>query len=374
MGTEPTQDSGPGSIEVGDFKIQSGQASESELQEQFKEQIEEDTKAAASKLGKKGAKAKKEKQESEDQTQGSSEDERLVHTQEDEGSTPSPAPTEDEEAREAKAEEAEDSEDEDKSKDKKLGKPRNDPRARMLQATRQLAEERRAHKETREQIEELRASLEELKKGKSPNEPKAEPSNVPQKPDPAEFDDYETYLDARDEWNLKRWSSKAQEEAQRTAQMSAQDQALAGAIQQYRDKVGQKALEWAPHVKDLKAEFQLGPKETPSAENWIANELVFNPESAPALGLYLSEHTDEFQRIASLTTPRAVSRAMAKLEAKLEAVTTGTSPEPVQKSKAAPPVKPVQGSPYVSEGDPGPKPGEDFDAWLRRTKPKNPYS
>jgi len=199
----------------------------------------------------------------------------------------------------------------------------------MLQATRQLAEERRAHKETREQIESLRAEIEGLKKGQSPHEPKAgPPSDTPSKPDPTAFDDYETYLDARDEWNLKRWSSQAQQEAQRTAQMSAQDQALSAAIMKYRDTVGEKALEWAPHVSELKAEFQLDKGDRPSAENWIANELVFNPESAPALGLYLSEHVEEFQRIASLSTPRDVSRAMAKLEAKLEAATTGTSPEP----------------------------------------------
>ena len=120
------------------------------------------------------------------------------------------------------------------------------------------------------------------------------------------------------------------------------------------------------------AEFQLPPGAQPDATNWMANELVFNPEAAPSLGLYLSEHPDEFQAIASLSTPREVSRAMAKLEARLELATTGTRPERVAKSKAAPPIKPVSGAPVIGDGEPGPKPGESFDSWFARTNPGRP--
>jgi hypothetical protein len=66
--------------------------------------------------------------------------------------------------------------------------------------------------------------------------------------------------------------------------------------------------------------------------------------------LHLSEHPDELQRIAALTTPRAVSREMAKIEARLEAATTGDpSSKREEVSRAAPPVKPVAGKPYVTE-------------------------
>lgn len=390
MGAEPaqaTQSSGPGSIEVGDFKIQSSEATEEQLRAQFADEIDEDAKKAASKLGKKGAQARAKKaQESEDQTQGSGEAPRRVHTPETDGSNPSPATTSDEDDEstdEKKASESEpededgdEQEDKESEKDKKLGKPRNDPRARMLQATRQLAEERRAHQETRSQIDELRAEIEAMKTGKtrSPNEPKAESRpHTSERPDPAQYDDYESYLDARDEWNLRRWTEQAQKQAQREAAMSEQDRALSQAIQKFRESVGQDVSAWSEEVLSLKTEFQLADGERPSGENWIANELVFNPESAAPLGLYLSQHPDEFQRIASLSTPRDVSRAMAKLEARLEAANAGNGSERVEKSKAAPPIKPVRGAPYVSDGDPGPKPGESFDAWFKRTRPGNPY-
>jgi hypothetical protein len=68
--------------------------------------------------------------------------------------------------------------------------------------------------------------------------------------------------------------------------------------------------------------------------------------------LYLEEHPDALQRIAALSNPRAVSREMAKLEARLESAAAGTraKPDKEEVSKAAPPVTPVTGTPYVAEG------------------------
>jgi hypothetical protein len=86
----------------------------------------------------------------------------------------------------------------------------------------------------------------------------------------------------------------------------------------------------------------------PNASNWIADELVFSSENAPALMLHLSEHPDELQRIATLSSPRAVTREMAKLAARLEAASAGVSSKP-EPSKAKPPVRPVTGSPHAAD-------------------------
>ena len=67
--------------------------------------------------------------------------------------------------------------------------------------------------------------------------------------------------------------------------------------------------------------------------------------------IYLSEHPDQFQRIASLKTPRDVSREMAKIEARLEAATASTSSRP-SVSKAKPPVRLVTGSPATATVEP----------------------
>jgi hypothetical protein len=148
---------------------------------------------------------------------------------------------------------------------------------------------------------------------------------------------------------------------------SEQDRVLTDAVGRFRDAVGEHIENISPEILTLKTEFQLEPNEQPTAENWIANELVFSPESAPALMLHLSAHPDELQRIAALSTPRAVSRELAKIEARLEAVASaGPGSKRDTRSKAPPPVRPVQGAPYVGDSDPGVKEGEDFDAWNRR--------
>lgn len=370
MGAEPaTATQGPGKITVGDFTIQSGQATEDELREQFSEEIDKDTKEAASKLGKKGAQKKAEKK-AEDPAP-----EPEVVANGDDPEKPKRQASEPEDQDEDSEDQEEEESDKDEKSKKKLGKPKHDPRARMLQATRQAAEAKRERDAALAELEELKSRLDRLESGEKPEagakQPKQSESG-PQKPKAEDFDDYESYLDARDEWNLQRWTHQAEEEARRRAQMSEQDRALSQAIERFRDSVGQDVSGWSDDVLSLKTEFQLEPGERPDGKNWIANELVFNPESAPSLGLYLSEHPDAFQAIASLPTPRDVSRAMAKLEARLEAATTGTSPEREERSKAAPPVKPVKGAPYVSDGDPAPKPGESFDAWLKRTRPGKP--
>ena len=371
---------GPGAIDVGDFRVESSGSTNEQLQEQFAEELKDDTSEAAKKLGKKGAQAKKAKQEAEEeaQVQGGAEAARRVHTPEVEGSSPSPATTEEEEPEEQKASESEEEKpeetEEEKEPEKKLGKPKHDPRARVQQVISQKKEAERERDAALSAVTELKERLERLERGEKPTaapQPDARPA-APSKPKPEDFDDYEAYLDARDEYRDNRLVERFQEHETQRSEISEQDRALSYAVHRYSEAVKSTAADWSEDVQTLVAEFQLPPGAQPDATNWMANELVFNPEAAPSLGLYLSEHPDEFQAIASLSTPRDVSRAMAKLEARLELATTGTRPERVAKSKAAPPIKPVSGAPVVGEGEPGPRPGESFDAWFARTNPGRP--
>ena len=89
---------------------------------------------------------------------------------------------------------------------------------------------------------------------------------------------------------------------------------------------------------------------------------------------YFEEHGDEFQRIAALTNPRAVSREMAKIEARLESATAGDSTKRDEDvSRAAPPVRPVTGKPYVTESGEW-KPGMTLDdyapIWKKSNRPR----
>ena len=126
-------------------------------------------------------------------------------------------------------------------------------------------------------------------------------------------------------------------------------------------------------VRELKAEFQLPDGETPTADNWIANELVLSSENPGALMLHFSSEAgiDDFQRIAALSTPHAVSREMAKLEARLElAAPPGNSPEPEPEvSRASPPLKPVRGAAHVADSA-GYRQGMSLDEYAKHWNSK----
>lgn len=279
---------------------------------------------------------------------------------------------------EAKGEEAEPEKAEEKPEEKPLGKPRDDPRARMLEATRKEAEAKRALAAEREErareraeLAQLKADIEALKAGKAaPAEDKAEPKRNA-KPSPEEFEKYEDYLDARDEWNRSEWEAKTKREREQSEserQVNAMFETFYNATSEIRDTI-------RDTVGQLRSSWQLRPGEREDASNWLANELLlapqdYSPEIARALALHLHEHKDELQRIAALKSPRAVTRELASIVTRLEAATTGTSSEtdrPV--SKAPPPIKPVAGAPYVAESDDF-KPGESFDAYYARMKKK----
>jgi hypothetical protein len=167
-------------------------------------------------------------------------------------------------------------------------------------------------------------------------------------------------LDARDAHNRKEWE---REQWQRAHEENV-DRALTSRLNSFRESVKPHMENISEEVLSLRAEFQLADGEQPTGENWITNELVFSPESAPALMLHFTAHPEELQRIAALPNPRAVSREMAKLEARLDAATTGASSKrDSDVSRAAPPVKPVTGKPYVTES--GYREGMSLDEYYK---------
>ncbi len=334
---------------------------ESTLRASLKPKVEAALSQAGSELGKKGAEAKAEKKAE---------------------VKPIPAPAEKPEAKpepkeaapkkveakpaEDKAEKAEpEVEPEAKPEEKPLGPPRHDPRARMLEATRKEAEAKRLLASERQAREALEARLAALERGERPA-PKVEAKperDRSQKPTPDAFESYEEYLDARDDYNRSQWETQVRESQAR----SAVDRALTDQVSKFQKAASQHLEQFSDDVLSLRTEFQLAEGEEPGGENWIANELVFSPETAPSLMLHFSAHPEDLQRIAALSTPRAVSREMAKLEARLEAAPTGNSTKRDEDvSRAAPPVKPVTGKPYVT--DEGYRPGMSLDEYARWRK------
>lgn len=248
------------------------------------------------------------------------------------------------------------------AEDKRKGNPRHDPQARVAQATREA-------KEAKEEAARLRAELERRERAREieapPTPPKqAKPEGAPKADD---FETYEEFLDARDEYREKQREEKY---AQREQEHN-RAQRLDGYVQRYQESVKEAAKAdpefWnkiSEDVHKLLPTFRGGP---PNGGTWIADEIVDNAEQAPALLLHLSEHLEDFQRIAALQTPRQVTRAMASLVTRLDVEATATNSKQ-SVSKAQPPVRPVTGAPQVADEGTY-REGMSLDDYAKRWKP-----
>lgn len=366
-------DTGTVTAQVGAFQVTTNSGvSEADLRSTLKPKADKAASEAASQLGKRGAEARAEKREAEEpQPEPEKKPIRPIPPKVEAKAEPEEKP--EPEPKEEKAEEPEPEKPEEKPEEKKPN-PRHDPKARMLEATRKEAEAKRALAEERQRRAELEERLSRLERGERSAEPPKAAPRVDQsttgngKPQPQDYETYEEYLDARDSFNRSQWEGEITKRAQADAMTRALDQAA----HRFRDSAAKVVDQISDEVGLLRTEFQLAPGEQATGENWVANELVFSPESAPALMLHFTAHPEDLQRIAALPTPRAVSREMAKLEARLDAATSGPSTRrEEQVSRAAPPVKPVTGSPYVTESDeyrPGMTLDEYQKVWKRTHK------
>lgn len=254
---------------------------------------------------------------------------------------------------------AETSEDEPEGDDRPLGKPRHDPKARMLQATREAAELKRQLAAEGRERERLAAELNAERAARArgadpePQPPARDPNAKPEKDD---FETYEDFVAARARWEARDEFQARSREFHQQRQVMERRQAIHGragefvehinefekADPQFREKV-------APEIVGLRCSFDLHPGEMVGPDNIIADR-IFDSDVAPRLMLHFTEHPQDFQRIASLRTPMEIIRAMARLEGRLEAATAGTSPrQSVSTAKA--PVRPVMGTPQAESGE-----------------------
>jgi hypothetical protein len=256
--------------------------------------------------------------------------------------------------------------------EEKLGKPRDDPRARMLEATREAAAAKRERDAIKAELAAERAKAKTAPEQRP--EPKAEPG-AKAKPKVEDFQSYEEFTEALTDYKL----DAKLEARNREDQTRSQRQQVHSDVGRWKQGFSQRVGEFAktdpdfntrlsPDILALKPVYDaVLSGEQVEAKHYIADEII-GSHKAPELLVYFSEHRDEFQRIAALKTPHAVVREMAKVEQKLEsssdAATTGPS---VNRgvSKAKPPVKPVTGSPSTASPSEG-SDDEPFEAHVRR--------
>jgi hypothetical protein len=250
--------------------------------------------------------------------------------------------------------------------EKPLGKPRDDPKARMLEATRKEAEAKREAKALKEENERLRREFESYRPTPPPQET-AQPSKADAEPDPADFDDYNAYVKALARFEGKQEFTRLQSEARQEAEIHHMARSIAQKVEadvsSFQSKV-QEALAANPDALsgipdamwDLLEPSWMLPPGTPRHQgNAIADEAMGLDHPLEVLSALAADNGKEFQRIATLSSPQAITRALARLDAKYdgssEAATAVTSPKP-RISMATPPVRTVTGSPSVAVGEP----------------------
>ena len=316
---------------------------------------------AASDLGKEGGKAAAKARQAEKKYGGKTVAEmKAAHeaaksklAAEARGSDDAPEPEDEPEPEEA----------EDRDEHPKLGKPRNDPNARVAQAIRRAKEAETEAANARREAADARARLEAAERARTApaaqdqRQTPQEAARASEKPKEEDFPTYAEFVDALTDWKVDQRAQKDQREY-RAHQVAAREaQHVDGLIKGWNGTLEKAAKDdpgfmdaITPALEAIGLPSRLLPSgHEPNALSWIADDLFSAQERAPALLLYLSEQPDEIQRLAALSSPRAITRELAKIENRLDAATTGTSSER-EVSKANPPVTPVTGSPAVADG------------------------
>lgn len=260
----------------------------------------------------------------------------------------------------AKAEESAEGDDA-KAEPAKVAKPRNDPEARIQQAIakQREAERKAADAERRAQDAERRVAppREEPKAAAQPERFQRFEEWLGKNPE-ASHDDY---LDARDEWRDQRQQQAArQAESQRarTVIESKVRTSFDAAIKADPDFLSA----CADDVLSLPHFGNLAPGEKPTVWHVIGEE-VARADNPALLIRYLSDHPDDFQRLATLP-PRDITRALAIYETRVDAAPTRSAPTPAV-SHAKPPVQRVTGAPVISGADDPPGDDASYDAHAR---------
>jgi hypothetical protein len=196
------------------------------------------------------------------------------------------------------------------------------------------------------------------------------------KPREEDFERHSDYLDARDDWNRKEWTRE--QERQRHAEREVHtykghvDEFLRHVTPELKEEIDPELLEARPY-------FLMGDGEPLTPDNIIAAEIVFTGKQAPAVLRHLSSNLKELQRLRSLRNHADIRVEVQVLARTLGSKTDATAGDPPVEgeraskpatSKAHPPVRPVTGQPFIADGEAGPREGEDFDAWYRRTEKK----
>lgn len=259
-------------------------------------------------------------------------------------------------------------------------RPRDDPKARVAEATRNAAEAKKRIDEVQRRAEAAEAELKRFKesqakppeppKPEEPAKPKTAPSDRPKLDD---FDSIEEHTEA-----VARWVAKQERaEAEKVAKERAFEEFKVKRVETFTGKM-KAHLEsdpdfWSrqnPDVIALRPLSVMGPSEVATPLNLLAEQFLTS-ENPVSLIEYFSQHPEEVTRFSQMQSEAEFWRALGKVESGIGSAATTASATKPQISKAAPPPRPVSGGPPT--GTPNPNKmslEESFDYFRTMDKEK----
>ena len=168
-----------------------------------------------------------------------------------------------------------------------------------------------------------------------------------------QFDDYESYLEARAEYRADRKVEERfskEREQQRASQAEVEQRTV---IERF-----QKAIqEESKAISDF--EDVLSASDAPMTK--AMSEAIVNSDIGPKLAYHLAKNPDEAERIAALPAARQAVE-IGRLEAKLSDTPT-TEAKPKTPSRAPEPIKPVSGKSGVVDAEPSHERPDEWRLW-----------
>jgi hypothetical protein len=231
---------------------------------------------------------------------------------------------------EADGSEPEEAKEEAKSQDERKQNPKLE--RRFSEITKQREEARKEAQREREARESLERQIEELKQQSQPKQA----ATVDEEPQPSQFADAFEYAKALAEYTAdKRIEAMKQQEA---AEKAAQER--------------QKVIDsWAQRVEQAKSEL-------PDFDDMVASssvvvgdairDAILESDVGPKILYHLAENEEMAQKIAGMSE-RAAMREIGKLEARFEKSQKAEDAQPVNRSKAPAPAKPLKATSGVAD-------------------------
>ena len=240
-------------------------------------------------------------------------------------------------------------------------RPRDDPKARVAEATRNAAEAKKRIDEVQRRAEAAESELRRIRDSQAPpatppkpEEPAKPKTAPPDRPKLDDFDSIEDHAEAVARWVAKQERAEAEKEAKARAfeEFKAKRvDTFTGKMKAHLESDPEFWTRQNPGVVELRPLSVMGPSEVAGPLNVLAEHFLTS-ENPVSLIEYFSQHPEEVTRFSQMQSEAEFWRALGKVESGIGSAAITASATTPQISKAAPPPRPVSGGPPTGTPNP----------------------